>query len=151
MVVSMNSKTIRSKVERLYKWLKDQKLTSNAVLPKSFSWINLGDAIGSCVPSRPGFYIVRLKQPPQDNSDVVYIGESDNLERRIGFLRGAIRRGTAPHSGGKTLRSVFGATLSQFEISWLVTTNVYTAKLFERYLILSFYEEHHRLSVANKE
>ena len=147
----MNSKTIYAKVESLYKWLKDQKHTSNAVLPRSFSWINLGDAIGSHVPSRPGFYVVRLRKPPQDNSDIVYIGESDDLKRRIGFLRGAIRRGTAPHSGGKTLRSIFGANLSQFEIGWLVTANVYAAKLFESYLILSFYEEHHRLPVANKE
>ena len=147
----MNSKTIYAKVKYFYKWLKDQKLTSNAVLPKSFSWTNLGDAIRSHVPSRPGFYVVKLRKPPQDNSDIVYIGESDNLERRIGFLRGAIRRGTAPHSGGKTLRTIFGATLSQFEISWLITANVYAAKLFERYLILSFYEEHHRLPVANKE
>lgn len=148
----MNSKTMYAKVEPFFKWLKTQKLTPDAALPKSFSWINLADAIGSQVPSRPGFYIVRrVRKPPQDNSDIVYIGESNDLESRIDSLRGAIRRGTAPHSGGKTLRSIFGATLSQFEISWLVTPNVYAAKLFERYLILSFYEEHHQPPVANKE
>lgn len=147
----MNSETVYSKMELLYWWLNDRKLISNVILPKSLSWMNLEGATGRRLPSKAGFYIVRLRKSPKDGSDIVYIGESNDLKRRIGFLRGAIRRGTAPHSGGKRLREKFGTTASQFEISWLVTVNVYTAKLFERYLILSFYKDHHQLPLGNNE
>lgn len=114
----MNSKTVYSKIAIFFSWLKEQKLISDTILPKSLSWINLGEATGRHVPSRPAFYILRLKST-KDDPDIVYIGESDNLERRIGFLRSAIRHGTSPHSGGKRLRKKFGSNLSQFDISWL--------------------------------
>lgn len=142
----MNSEILYFKIKLLRDWLKSQKYESNVELPQSLSWMNLKEATNKYIPSEPGFYIVKLAK----NSNIVYIGETDCLSRRIGFLKGAIKRGTALHSGGKTLREKFGADLSQFEICWLRTTNEYTAELFERYLILSFCEREKCIPTGNE-
>ena len=147
----MNSKTIQSKIELLYNWLKSQEFTSNIELTGAPSWLKVEHTTGVYVPYNPGIYIVRLKKPVEKGSDIVYIGQTDDLNRRIGFLRSAIRSGTAPHSGGKRLRELFGPDLTQFEICWYKTTNVYAAKLFERFLIVSFIEEEERLPIGNKD
>ena len=143
----MNSQILYSKIKLLRDWLKSQKYQSNVDLPQPIPWMNLEVATGIHIPSEPGFYIARLTK----DFNIVYIGETDCLNRRIGFLRGAIKRGTAPHSGGRTLRKKFGADLFQFEICWLKTANDYTAKLFERYLVLSFYEEQKCIPIGNRE
>jgi len=142
----MNSQILYFKIKLLRNWLKNQKYESNMELPQSLSWMNLKMATGIYISSEPGFYIVKLTK----DSTIVYVGETDCLNRRIGFLKGAIKRGTAPHSGGKTLRKKFGADLSQFEICWLKTTNKYVAELFERYLVLSFYEREKCIPIGNK-
>lgn len=97
----MNSKNLHSKIEILHNWLRNQGLVSNVQLVESVSWLDLEKATETRLPQTPGIYILRLKKPRKSGSDIVYIGQTDNLNRRIGFLRGAIRSGTAPHSVGK--------------------------------------------------
>ncbi|MFB0522312.1 MAG: GIY-YIG nuclease family protein [Candidatus Bathyarchaeia archaeon] len=143
----MNSKSLYSRIVLLDNWLKNQEYKSHIELPQTLSWMELQAATGRHIPRTPGFYIVKLR----DSSDILYIGKTDNLNRRISFLRGAIRTGTSPHSGGKRLRREMGADLSRFEIWWLETPNPQVASLFERYLILSFYEEQSSMPMGNAE
>ena len=147
----MDSKTLYPKITLLSDWLRGQKYKSNVELPRSLSWMNLERATGSYISAAPGFYVVKLVKAPGHGSDIVYIGETNYLSDRISALRATIRTGTVTHAGGGTLRKKLGADLSQLEICWLKTLNVYTAKLFERYLILSFYEEEGCLPIGNKQ
>lgn len=147
----VNSETLYPKILLLSEWLRGQTYKSNVELPQSLSWMNLEWATGSYISPAPGFYVVRLVKSSGHVSDIVYIGETTYLPDRISALRATIRMGTVTHAGGGTLRKKLGSDLSQLEICWLKTLNVYTAKLFERYLILSFYEGHGVLPIGNKQ
>ncbi|KXB03304.1 hypothetical protein AKJ45_01975 [candidate division MSBL1 archaeon SCGC-AAA261F19] len=146
----MDSSTVYSKIKALHDWLIGQKIQTGIKLEgETLSWMSLDLVTPKEIPNKPGFYVVRLKK--SESPDIVYIGETNNLRRRVNFFRGAIRRGTAPHSGGKNLRSELGSELAQFEICWITAGDVYVAKVFEWYLVLSFYKEHNRLPIGNKE
>ena len=147
----MDSETLYSKIVLLSDWLRGQKYESNVELPRSLSWMNLEWATGSHISAAPGFYVVKLVKVPSPGSNIVYIGETNYLPDHISALRGTIRTGKVTHAGGGTLREKLGTDLSQLEICWLKTFNVYAAKLFERYLILSFYEENGDLPIGNKQ
>ncbi len=170
----MDSTEIFFYIKKFYDWLSvDTNKLHKFKLPNECNWQNLDEPIKEIPTKCSGFYIIRktieltYKKPNPildeyfKKTDIIYIGESSkNLKNSISALKTSIRKSnkTKPHAGGVTI-SKFSVNKTHFEIYIIKTGDGekhmefggYLAKLFERYLVLTFFIVNSEKPIANKE
>ena len=112
-------------------------------------WINFSDVSKSKIPESPGVYILRLyKQFRRLNgySDILYIGSTANLRRRI-------YRNYIKSQGGLTTQRIHRylfskGYLDKVEISWIISEKY---KETETLLLKNYEDEHHELPPWNRQ
>ncbi len=96
------------------------------------------------IPDKMGIYIIRKK----NNKKIIYIGESTNINKRIGFLLNALKE-----SDKKKAKNIHSASvkikkynIDALELSWFECNN---SKGVEKALLLAFHVSHKQLPECN--
>ncbi len=126
-------------------------MDSHTLHPYGFKkWYKLTDIRSGKIvpPSKPGVYVLRLEHSfgrLKGESDILYIGSTDNIQHRIieNYLGGR---------GGKTTQRIYyyifrRKYLESIEISWVISN---CPKQLEKELLKKYEEEHHELPPWNR-